>query len=300
MTSAPESLEAAAEELYALPPKDFTARREELAKAARSAGDGDLAKAVKDLRRPTVSAWLLNLLVREDVSELSGLLDVGEQLREAQSQLAGTRMKELTTQRQTLEGKLLRRVRTVAAQEGQAATPAVLVEVEATLRAAMADPRAADAVASGRLTRALSYAGLGEVDVTEATATPPAERRPKPSPGPAPEPKREPEPEPEPTREPKPDEDELTARREAKVVAEREAAVADARQRAEEAEVRLASAQDAEQALRDRVNDLQRQLKEARDALSDATHEAASAQRESDRARRALATAERELARARG
>ncbi len=56
--------------------------------------------------------------------------------------------------------------------------------MEETLRAALADPNAALAVASGHLTRALSYAGLGEVDIEAATATPlrePAQRQ-RPSP----------------------------------------------------------------------------------------------------------------------
>lgn len=51
-------------------------------------------------------------------------------------------------------------------------TPAVLAEVRSTFVAAIADPAAAERALSGRLLRALAYAGLGEVDLTAATAGP--------------------------------------------------------------------------------------------------------------------------------
>lgn len=49
-------LEEIADELYGLTPDRFVARRNELAKEARSEGDRKLAKAVSGLRRPTQSA----------------------------------------------------------------------------------------------------------------------------------------------------------------------------------------------------------------------------------------------------
>ncbi len=49
-------LAEAADELYALPPGDFRAARDERADEARAAGDKELAAAIRKLRRPTVSA----------------------------------------------------------------------------------------------------------------------------------------------------------------------------------------------------------------------------------------------------
>jgi hypothetical protein len=46
--------------------------------------------------------------------------------------------------------------------------------VEETLRAALADPAAANAVRSGRLTTSLRYAGFGELDVSDVVALPTA------------------------------------------------------------------------------------------------------------------------------
>ncbi len=45
-------------------------------------------------------------------------------------------------------------------------------EVAATLEAGLSDPASADAVRSGRLVRALSYAGFGGVDLDGAVAAP--------------------------------------------------------------------------------------------------------------------------------
>jgi hypothetical protein len=161
-------------ELYALAPGDFTARRTALAARARDESHKDLAQEIARLRRPTVSAWLVNQLVRgeagadEDVEELES---VGGELREAQARLDGPRMKELARRRQQLVASLVRRAEQVAGDDGQKVSTAVQRELEETFGAAVADEEACRAVTSGRLTRALAYAGLGEVDLTAATAT---------------------------------------------------------------------------------------------------------------------------------
>lgn len=169
----PMDLEDATTELYSLTPSEFTARRTELAAEARSDGQADLAREIGQLRRPTVSAWLVNQLARgagggQEVDELEAL---GSELREAQAQLDGARMKELTRRRQHLVAALVKQAGTVAAQDGQKVSTAVQRELEETFGAAVADEQASLAVTSGRLTRALAYAGLGEVDLTSATAT---------------------------------------------------------------------------------------------------------------------------------
>jgi hypothetical protein len=178
-------LEDATTELYALTPAEFTARRSALVAQARAAKRPDVAKAVSELRRPTVAAWLVNQLARGEQGasdEVDDLESVGAQLREAQARLDGPRMKELTRRRHELVAALVRRASAVAAAAGdQKVSASVQRELEETLGAAVADEQASLAVTSGRLTRALVYAGLGEVDVSEATATPIGSiRRPEP------------------------------------------------------------------------------------------------------------------------
>ena len=54
---------AAALELYGLPPEEFTAARNQVVKQAKDAGDVGSSAALKALRKPTLAAWLANLLV---------------------------------------------------------------------------------------------------------------------------------------------------------------------------------------------------------------------------------------------
>jgi hypothetical protein len=170
------NLAQVADELYALAPTAFRTARDERASRARAAGDAGLADAIKKLRRPTVSAWLVNLLVREAPAQVDELLELGESLREAQHALAGDRLRDLSGQRRRLITAMSQEAKRLAADAGQSLSAQAEREVQDTLEAALADPAIADAVRSGRLTRALSYAGLGEgIGVGDAVAVWPAE-----------------------------------------------------------------------------------------------------------------------------
>ncbi len=71
------NIEAAVDELYSLPREEFVAARDARAKEARSAGQRELATAIRVLRKPTVAAWLVNLLAREHPGEIRGLGQLG-------------------------------------------------------------------------------------------------------------------------------------------------------------------------------------------------------------------------------
>jgi hypothetical protein len=166
------SIAEVADELYSLSPAEFTAAREERAREVRAAGQRETAAAIKKLARPTASAWLVNQLARQAPEEMNRLFEVGQALHEAQRTLAGDRLRELSARRRQVVADLLPVAARLADTAGQPASPAVLGEVRATLEAALADPQAGEAVRSGRLTKALAYAGLGEVDLTAALALP--------------------------------------------------------------------------------------------------------------------------------
>ena len=51
-------------ELYCVMPKEFTAARDAKVSEARGQGNSGLANSLKGLRKPSVGAWLANLLVR--------------------------------------------------------------------------------------------------------------------------------------------------------------------------------------------------------------------------------------------
>ena len=158
-------------ELYALPLVDFTRVRNDLAAQAKRRGRKQLAESIKQLRKPTASAWAVNLLVRHHPDEITALLAIGAQLREAQSSLAGDALRELTRQRRQAIAALGRRARAVAVQYGQKLSSASESEVEETLQAALVDPAAGYALRSGRLTAPLSYVGLGPLSVAGPAPT---------------------------------------------------------------------------------------------------------------------------------
>lgn len=173
----PDALAEAVEQLYAGAPEDFVATRKTLAARARSDGDRVLATQITALRKPTVSAWALNAMARSRPDLMGDLAEFSASMRAAQSDLDAAAMRDLSRGREELLGKLVSGVEEAAQEEdGRALGAALLAEVRATFVAAIADPQAEEAVASGCLTRALSYAGLGEVDLSQALAAGPVRR----------------------------------------------------------------------------------------------------------------------------
>ncbi|MCP2258771.1 hypothetical protein LX15_002469 [Streptoalloteichus tenebrarius] len=150
------------DELYGVPPPEFVATRDARATDIERAGDRVLARAVRRLRRPTLAAWAVNLLVRQERGLLDRLLSVGEELRVAQEQLRGEALRQLNRQRHQVLAALTRRARDLAAEGGHRLGDTAERQVEQTLSAALADPDAAREVCSGRLTAALpAYSGFG-------------------------------------------------------------------------------------------------------------------------------------------
>jgi hypothetical protein len=173
------SLAAVADELYALAPDEFIAARDAAARKARDDSDRDLAAEVKQLRRPSVGAWLVNQLARQHADRLEDLLDLGETLRAAQDALDGAELRTMTRQRRQVIRSLSELAAELAAASDRRVGDAAQREVEGTLDAALADEQAAQAVRSGRLMRALSSTGLEAVDLTDAVAAPEATAKPR-------------------------------------------------------------------------------------------------------------------------
>ncbi|MEV5384602.1 hypothetical protein [Streptomyces sp. NPDC052721] len=268
-------LDTVADELYGLRPEEFVAARDRRALDARKAGDQALAKEIGALRRPSLAAWVSNLLVRRQPEEVQSLLGLGEELRRAHRELNGTQLRKLARRQNEVIGTLGRQARQLAAQAGHPVGEGVQREVEETLHAALADPDAGREWAAGRLVKPLSSV-IGFPAADEALLG----RRP------APEPRK-------PTRgkgreedegrredtalhEDKGREDEEQRRRLAEArEAERELRAheeaADAAARAlEEAGARLADAEEGVRELRERLRDAEEDQQRARAAERDA------------------------------
>ena len=169
-------LDAVAHELYGLQPAEFTAVRNARAIDVRRAGDPELAMAIKKLRRPSTGSWIANLLARQRGDHVVQLLEVGAAMREAQRELATDDLRRLSRTRRELITTLVDEGRDLVDEIGQSVTDASWREVETTLEAALADPDAGEALRAGCLTTAISYSGLGPVDLSGAIATPPRTR----------------------------------------------------------------------------------------------------------------------------
>lgn len=149
--------------LYVLPPEEFIAARDEAVGATK-----DLARAaeIARFRKPTVAAWIVNLLAIKRPELLADLAQLAGALRTAQRELRGGDLRALSAQRRAAVSALVEEARRLAVE----AKPALarsghlpLAEVESSLQAALAEPEAADLVRSGRLAKTIEYAGFGEV-----------------------------------------------------------------------------------------------------------------------------------------
>jgi hypothetical protein len=166
------SIEDVAQELYALAPEDFTAARNARAKEAKSAGDAALATQVQALRKPTAGAWLLNQFVRAHADEVQQVLDLGAQLRAAQGSLGAAELRQLDQQRRKLTRAVAQQVRKSGLDAGRRVTDAVTNDVEETLRSAMVDEAAGQALLTGLLVDTFSSTGLEPVDLSRVVAVP--------------------------------------------------------------------------------------------------------------------------------
>jgi hypothetical protein len=145
--------------LYGQPLDEFTSARDRLAADLLEEGDRDAATRVKKLRRPTVSAWTVNQLVRTDRSDVQELLSVGEDVRAAQGGAVSggaEAIRELTARRRRVIDRLLELAEGLLAEAGHGTGRATLDKVADTLMAATMDEGAADRVSAGRLERELA------------------------------------------------------------------------------------------------------------------------------------------------
>ncbi len=154
-------LDQIADDLYAQKPDLFAAARDEHVRKARADGRAALARDLNKLRKPTQSAWLINLVWRDQRDVMEQLFEVAEALSQAQAQSSGPELLRLTAQRRELESALMRRARTLAEKAGVSVSALMEREAQETLAAAVALPEVAQEVRSGRLVKPVAYAGFG-------------------------------------------------------------------------------------------------------------------------------------------
>jgi hypothetical protein len=170
------------DQLYGLPLDEFTRARDELARQVRQEGDATRAGEIKQLRKPSVPAWVVNQLARQRELDMQRLLRAGEQLAGAQvgamrGESGDTFLEARRDEQRALEA-LAEGATEILAGAGRGA--AALDRVLATLRAGSLTEDGRALLKSGRLTEELEPPGfeaLAGLDIP----TPPPRPAPKPA-----------------------------------------------------------------------------------------------------------------------
>ncbi|OBK24028.1 hypothetical protein A5634_04515 [Mycobacterium asiaticum] len=163
--------------LYSAPPNGFTARRAELAKAAKQRGDTAASKQISALRKPTTAAWIVNRLTLQRPDTTEQLTDLGDNLRSAHAAMDGERVRALSAAQHKLINELVR----VAFEVAEVAHPTAALrdDITGTLQAAIADPEVRARL--GRLSTAERWSGFATFRIERPEASPesPPEASPK-------------------------------------------------------------------------------------------------------------------------
>lgn len=289
-----EASARAPEDLYGLPLEEFTPARDALAEELKAAGRKDEAAEVKSLRKPSVAAWALNLVARENPDAVESLRAAGAVLREAQDEAmsgdagrlrdAGRALAEEVDRVAGLGADVLRAA-------GRPASAAQQEKIVATLRTAAVDDEAGDALARGVLVEELESTGFSLLGAGAGAFAAPSRSARKEAPAkPAADGDRKPLPGAErAAKKPKASKESLeaveAARRELRRCdAEADAAATRAHRKAERAETAAKRAAEA-----------QREAEEARAEAEEAAGEAEAARRAANEAADRLAAAEATL-----
>jgi hypothetical protein len=297
--STPE-LETEIARLYSLPLAEFTAERNALAARLRKEGDRDASERVKGLAKPSVSAWAVNVLFRDQKETMDAFLAAGRRargiLQEALSKGTGAEsLPDAMQDERDLRDDLRRRAVALLSPDGKEPGRDIVDRITNDLEALALSPAAEAAAERGWLDRDLDPPGF-EI----FAGLPLAPRRERhgmhivPSP---PAPAREKE-------EKKGKEEEKREDREEKAERERrEKETAKARERIARAEEKVARAAEEEATLRSEAERAEKAAVKAEAAAAEARRRAEAdreaadrAKARADRAAEALARAEADLA----
>jgi hypothetical protein len=151
--------------LYQVPLAEFTAARNELAKAA-----GADAAGIRALAKPSVPAWAVNQLYWRERRTYDALVRASERLRAAHTRAIGGKKIDLAAlelQHQAGVKKAADAIRAILARSGDPATPATMAAVIDTLQALPGGGT------PGHLSRPLAPLGFGALGaLMKGAATP--------------------------------------------------------------------------------------------------------------------------------
>ncbi|MBJ7331633.1 MAG: hypothetical protein JHC95_17190 [Solirubrobacteraceae bacterium] len=148
-----------AEELYAAPLDAFVTERKALVAALRASGDKEGAKAAAALRKPSAAAWAINQLVHRHADLVSAFRSAAADARSAQVALASGGEREPWKAAMGVLREAQAALMDAAGELGVSAT--ALGRAEATITAAAGDEDVEAEAFSGRLVREVEPGGFG-------------------------------------------------------------------------------------------------------------------------------------------
>ena len=163
-------LQGALDELFEAPLEGFTKQRNAIVRSLRSEGREGEATEVAALKKPVLSAWVTNQLVRRDPDDVRTLVDLQESLASA----SPDEMRAGIKRRRELVTALARKAESILDEVGRTATTTVLQRVTQNLLDS-SSPEGREALLGGRLSTDIETGGLGmwaTPDVEEAGDSP--------------------------------------------------------------------------------------------------------------------------------
>ena len=170
------TLEREIDRLFELPLDEFTPARNELARRLKGKGDKQGAEHVQALAKPSVPAWAINQLARQEKTKVKELLDAGTKLRKAQEKaLAGSHadtLRAAQAEERRAVRDLTRRAEEILKESGRPAGRPIIERISSTLGAAAVTEPARTALKAGRLTSEVKMSGFDALTGIQLPAQP--------------------------------------------------------------------------------------------------------------------------------
>lgn len=173
-------LEEHLKRLYSAPLAEFTATRNAIATDLKEE-DPAAAAAIKKLKKPTLSVWVVDQLATDRPDGIATLLDEASSMRQALEDGDTAAARAAGKRRKAILSKLTERAAEILVTSGHAAGTATIDRVSTTLLVGSTDDEAAAAIRSGTLDHDVeasgleafsAMAGMGAIQSTEEDEAP--------------------------------------------------------------------------------------------------------------------------------
>jgi hypothetical protein len=149
----------AIDELYGVPPKDFSSARNEKAAALKAAGHAAEAQVVRRLAKPSPFLWATNQLARLHPERVSHFIDLVGRVRQSQLRDPRTAAEGMQTIRAELHA-LTSRATEVLTKAGYRVPASGAARISNTVLGAAVDPDLVDRLRHGRLATEVAAPGF--------------------------------------------------------------------------------------------------------------------------------------------